>query len=47
MNLAGIDDGDLVVIRQQAEAKVGDIVVVLLDVVERIPAKNEIKDDFE
>ena len=31
MNLAGIDDGDLVVIRQQAEAKVGDIVVALLD----------------
>ena len=31
MNLAGIDDGDLVVVRQQSEARPGQIIVALLD----------------
>jgi repressor LexA len=31
MNLAGIDDGDLVLVRQQPAAKNGDLVVALID----------------
>src|SRR3989344_5497906 len=31
MNLAGIDDGDLVLVRQQATAQNGDRVVALID----------------